>query len=96
MVDGDHISQGEVLSALSTLNSGKMCGIDRVSNEHLIHGGLLVKHYLTVFVYLMYCNSYVPTALKRGTILTLFKGAGKPKNERNSYRAITLSSSILK
>ena len=44
----------------------------------------------------MYCNSYVPTALKRGTILTLYKGASKPKNEPNSYRAITLSSSILK
>ena len=44
----------------------------------------------------MYCNSYVSTDLKHGVIITLHKGGGKPKNDSNSYRAITLSSSILK
>ena len=40
----------------------------------------------------MYSHGYVPTALKQGTILTLYK----PKTDSNSYRAITISSSILK
>ena len=96
VVNDDHISEDEVSSALLSLNFGKMCGVDNVSNEHLIHGGLLLKHHLTFLFDLMYCFNHVPTALKRGLILTLYKGGGKPKNEANSYRAITLSSSILK
>ena len=66
IVDGDHISQDEILCALSTITTGKICGIDRVCNEHLIYGGLMVKHYLIFLFDLMYCNSHVPTALMRG------------------------------
>ena len=39
---GDHILQDE--SAVSSLKTGKMGGYDNVYNEHLIHGGLLLKH----------------------------------------------------
>ena len=55
IVDRDHISQDVVLSALSTIKTGKMCGIDRVCNEHLIHVGFMVK-YLT---FLIYCNMFL-------------------------------------
>ena len=47
VVDGDYISQDEVRSALSTIKTGKICDIDRVCNEQVIHGGFMVKHYLT-------------------------------------------------
>ena len=53
----------------------------------IIHGCFMVKHYLTFLFDLMYCNSNVPTALKRGTILTLNKGARKP-NKRPKRASI--------
>ena len=40
--------------------------------------------------------SHTPTAIKRGIIITLYKGGRKKKNDPNSYRAITLSSVVLK
>ena len=73
-----------------------MCGVHNVCNEHLINGGDLLLFYLTMLFDCMYCFAYVPLALKRGIILTLYKGGHKPKTQCNSYRAITLSSSVLK
>jgi hypothetical protein len=40
--------------------------------------------------------SHTPTDMKRGIITTLHKGNGKKKNDPNSYRAISLCSTILK
>ena len=36
--------------------------------------------------------SHTPTSMKRGIIITFYKGGNKKKNDPNSYRAITLSS----
>jgi len=41
-------------------------------------------------------NAYIPDTLKQGIIITLHKGGRKRKDEPNSYRAITLTSVILK
>ena len=51
---------------------------------------------MTVLLDLMYCFGHVPTALKQGMIITLYKGGGKPRKDSGSYRAITLPSFILK
>ena len=40
--------------------------------------------------------SYIPKDMKKGIIVTLFKCGRKKKDEPSSYRAITLSSAILK
>ena len=40
--------------------------------------------------------SHTPTSMKRGIIINLYKGGNKKKNDPNSYRAITLSSVVLK
>ena len=95
IVDNDHITY-EVVQALRAVKLGKMCGFDNICNEHIIHGGILLKHYLTLLINLMYYNSYVPLELKRRVILILYKGSGKPENDSSSHRVITLSSSILK
>ena len=70
--------------------------VNNICNEHLINGGDLLLFYLTMLFDYMYCFVYVPLAVKRGIILTLYKGGHKPKNQCNSYRAKTLSSSVLK
>ena len=41
-------------------------------------------------------HSYAPDDIKRGVIITLFKGGSKRKDNPDNYRAITLSSVILK
>lgn len=40
--------------------------------------------------------SYVPKYIKQGLIITLHKGGKKRKDDPNNYRAITLSSCVLK
>ena len=39
---------------------------------------------------------HVPVEMKRGTIITLFKDGNKRKDDPDNYRAITLSSVLLK
>ena len=48
--DDDHIDRDEVIIASSSLKTGNICGLDQLCNEHLIHGGLMLKHYLTCFI----------------------------------------------
>ena len=40
--------------------------------------------------------AHVPVDMKKGTIITLYKGGNKRKDDPDSYRAITLSSVLLK
>ena len=40
--------------------------------------------------------AHVPVEMKRGTIITLYKGGNKSRDDPDNYRAITLSSVILK
>ena len=44
----------------------------------------------------MLTESYIPGKMKVGVIITICKGGSKPRDDPNSYRAITLMSSILK
>ena len=92
----DEIYPKEIQCAIKELNSGKACGIDSVYSEHIKHGGKVLEDMLVVLFNQMYRYSYVPVKLKRGLIITLYKGGNKKKTEPSSYRAITLSSSILK
>ena len=51
----------------------------------------LAKFYTAMFNY-----GYTPCSMKEGIIITLHKGGKKSKTDPNNYRAITLSSAILK
>ena len=44
----------------------------------------------------MYNNGFIPETMKYGIIITLHKGDRKSKKDPNNYRAITLTSSVLK
>ena len=44
----------------------------------------------------MFTCGYIPDSLKQGVIITLHKGGRKSKKDPNNYRAITLSSALLK
>ena len=48
-----------------------------------------------LYTYMLRCG-YIPESMKRGVILTLHKGGKRGKDKPNNYRAITLSSVVLK
>ena len=94
--DTASISTDEVINAVKCLKSKKACGPDKVYNEHLIFGGIPLYEQLSSLFSNMYAHGHVPQSLKYGIIITLHKGGRKSKTDPNCYRAITLSSAILK
>ena len=91
-----YISTDDVRKAVKTLKKKKACGQDCVYNEHLIHGGDTLYEHLAKFYTDMFNYGCIPLCLKQGIIITLHKGGRKSKTDPNNYRAITLSSAILK
>ncbi len=81
---------------LKLCQRGKMCGFDNVYYEHIIHGGLTLHWALIRLFSAMLTFGHVPPKMNRGVIVTLHKGGGKRKDDPHNYRAITLTSSILK
>ena len=63
---------------------------------HLIFGGDLLYEKLAKFYTAMFNYGYIPCSMKEGIIITLHKSGEKSKTDPNNYRAITLSSAILK
>ena len=59
-------------------------------------GGEIIFVLLAKFFTAMLKHSHAPDDIKRGIIITLFKGGNKRKDNPDNYRAITLSSVILK
>ena len=86
----------EVESALKLTKRNKAGGADGLMYEHFVYGGAFLCTILTTFINAVIKLSYAPTNMKRGVIITLFKGGNKRKDNPDNYRAITLSSVILK
>ena len=84
-----------VKETIQKLKKKKACGCDNVYNEHLLYGTDKLFAELVLFSD-MYNYSYIPKSMKRGTIITLHKGGRKSKKDPNNYRAITLTSAVLK
>ncbi len=81
---------------METLKRGKAPGIDHVCNEHILYGGNTLVSCLVRLFNAFIELKHVPRALKRGLVITLFKGGNKKRTDPNSYRAITLLSSVYK
>lgn len=90
------VTKEELNLSIRELNSGKMCGPDGIYSEHLVLGGERLSELVLTFLNKVLTDCYIPLAMKKGIIITLHKGGQKPMTDPKSYRAITLSSSILK
>lgn len=90
------ISAEEVQAAVQLGKRGKAAGEDGISYEHIAFGGQTLIYILSNLFTAMLKLSYAPDDLKKGVIITLFKGGNKRKDDPDNYRAITLSSVILK
>ncbi|XP_045157960.2 uncharacterized protein LOC123524101 [Mercenaria mercenaria] len=85
-----------ITSMLQTCPLGKASGADDIAYEHLIYGGAFVSIILASLFTGMLRNAYIPDVMKRGIILTMHKGGNKSRDDPNNYRAITLTSTVLK
>lgn len=85
-----------VSDCIKALSKGKACGPDLITHEHLIHcNNVISKPLAELFTYMLQ-TGVVPDNMKKGNIITLHKGGRKRKDDPSCYRAITLSSTILK
>ena len=92
----ESITVDEVRKAVKQLQCNKACGYDGIFNEHLKNGGLILYEQHAILYSDMYNHGHIPEGLKKGIIITIHKGGQKPKADLNNYRAITLTSCILK
>ncbi len=74
----------------------KAPGDDRINYEHVMYGGDQLCYTLCKLYTSMLQYSYIPDGMKTGVIVTLHKGGRKCKTDPDNYRAITLTSSLLK
>ena len=94
--DIELVTEQELNDAISQLSKGKARGNDCVDNEHIIYSGTVFRKTLKDLYNVMLRNSYIPTEMKIGIIITLYKGGNKRKDDPDSYRAITLTPCVLK
>ena len=74
----------------------KACGPDGCFYENFKFGGDKLLSLCARFFTAMLTFSHCPSDMKRGEIIVLHKGGDKTQNDPNNYRAITLSSVLLK
>ena len=86
----------ELDNAFSLLSKGKACGNNEIDNEHICFSGSNFRKLLVILYNSMLLKSYIPESMKVGIIIPLYKGGSKRKNNPDSYRAITLTSCVLK
>lgn len=90
------ITVDEIQVTLKAAKLKKAAGMDNICYEHLKYGGKCVEAILCKMFNAMLKYGHAPNDMKRGIIITLFKGGKKSKHDPNNYRAITLGSVVLK
>ena len=86
----------ELDDTVCQLSKGKASGDDEIDNEHIHFSGSNFRRLLVTLYNAMLLKSYIPTSMKVGIIIPLYKGGTKRKDDPDSYRAITVTSCILK
>jgi endonuclease/exonuclease/phosphatase family metal-dependent hydrolase len=83
-------SLDEISIVCDKLPVGKAPGIDCIYYEHVKYSGI---HFRTCVVKLFNAileSTFIPNAFKVGLLIPLYKGHRKPKDNRDSYRGVTL------
>jgi hypothetical protein len=80
----------EITGKLSSLPKGKAPGVDLITYEHVKNGGEVLTQCITNLFNAIIQFTQVPHGFKQGLLIPLYKGGGKPRNNKHSYRGITL------
>ena len=86
----------EVVAAVKKLKVGKAAGPDGLLEEHLKWGGLSVLVWLQGMLNSFVESEAVPSVLKTGILVPVYKGGGKDPLKVDSFRGVTLTSTLAK
>ena len=89
-MDLSEFTPEELDNIMCVLPKRKASGIDLVTYEHLRYGGPALTKCIARLFNSIVKHARVPYGFKQGLIVPLYKGGKKPKNNKNSYRGITL------
>ena len=90
------IDEQLVKRAMHSCKKNKAAGQDNVCYESIMYGGHLLIKVLTKLYKCITELTHIPIDMKRGIIVPFFKGGNKNKCNPDSYRPISLCSTILK
>lgn len=94
--DETSVSLEEVRNVCKKAKRNKACGPDGIFYENFKFGGDALVTMCAKLFSSMLAYSYCPNEMKKGEIIILHKGGNKSHDDPNNYRAITLSSVLLK
>ena len=95
-VDLSPYTYQEIKSICESLPLGKAPGKDCICYEHFKYAGSALISVVTKLFNAILQYVHIPLQFKEGMLVTLYKGHGKPRNNKNSYRGITLLPTISK
>ena len=88
------LTYDEIANVCSKLKPG-VCGV-LLDYEHIRYAGPPLWNLLFILYQECFCQFSVPTNIKKGIILPLFKGKGAKAKNKDSYRGITLFPTLCK
>ncbi|CAG2229246.1 unnamed protein product [Mytilus edulis] len=86
----------QVEKVINTLKSGKAADCANLTSEHLKNGGQIVISAVTKLINMIFDVCSIPDLLKLGIATPVYKRKGKPLDDPNSYRKITVTSILNK
>ena len=89
-------STEEVEYTVNKMKLKKSAGQDNLTAEHLKFGGQTIITWLTEILNSIVDVERIPSCLKLGITIPVYKGGGKDPLNANNYRGITLNSVISK
>ena len=88
------VSHEQVIKTIKTMKNNKAADMSGLTAEHLKYGGDVLADCLTSTVNDILRTGNIPENFKQGVITPVYKKQGKPMNDPNSYRRITISTVI--
>ena len=86
------VSHEQIIKTIKTIKNNKAADMSGLTAEHLKYGCDVLADCLTSVVNDILRSGNIPEIFKQGVITPVYKKQGKPVNDPNSYRRITISS----
>ncbi|VDI24965.1 Hypothetical predicted protein [Mytilus galloprovincialis] len=90
----EFLSEDDVGKCIMSFKNGKAADEQGITIEHLKYGGQPVIKIIVKLVNFIFQHINLPSNLKSGICYPVFKNGGKPREMPNSYRKITVTSTI--
>ena len=92
--DFEPVSREQVIKTIKSMKNNKAADMSGLTAEHIKFGGDVLVDCLTSVVNDILKSGKIPDVFKQGVITPVYKKQGKPANDPNSYRRITITSIV--